>query len=327
MLQQFVPAADEVWRLQHAEGPECDLFRAIAEQGHYAGRTVPTDTRQGIYATTPRGTLLGSINTRSARRVAAMMESALARWEQIPEEERYLEHALGADSGPIGRRWERLYPRDGLVLRVNSRDLPRPEDQAEPAAERRGRRGRGWRRRAWNQDYAWFSASEMMTFVPRRRAVGQSTRLPARLSRRIARLHLIDNVRGQTDPFDAGHVEQANMTSRIVGMSDNRIVLAIEGRTRAVKAGREAREGEDVSRSPEHHDRGVETSLLGTAELDTGTGRFVRFDLVALGTRWGGTLYNARERDLEPNGIGFALSLAPDEEPVAPAFVWEYGWH
>ena len=42
---EFIPAADEVWFLQRHAGPECAMFREIAEQGHYAGRGNPSDTR------------------------------------------------------------------------------------------------------------------------------------------------------------------------------------------------------------------------------------------------------------------------------------------
>ena len=50
LAASFVPAADEAHFLKVMRGAEGDLFRAVAEKGHYAGRTVPTSTRQGIYA-------------------------------------------------------------------------------------------------------------------------------------------------------------------------------------------------------------------------------------------------------------------------------------
>ena len=59
-MQRFVPAADEVWHLQNRKDAECRLFQAIAEQGHYAGRSRPSTTRQGIYACTPSGRFLAS---------------------------------------------------------------------------------------------------------------------------------------------------------------------------------------------------------------------------------------------------------------------------
>ena len=61
MLKDFVPAADEVHRLFHGQGPECDLFRAIAKDGHY-GAHATSRTRQGTYVATPNGVLLDLLN-------------------------------------------------------------------------------------------------------------------------------------------------------------------------------------------------------------------------------------------------------------------------
>ena len=60
--------------------------------------------------------------------------------------------------------------------------------------------------------------------------------------------------------------------------------------------------------------------------FDVERGRFTRFDLVAIGTRWGGTTHNARGRDLDPAPVGYAFTLAGDDEVVAPAFMASYGW-
>ncbi|MHC5005216.1 MAG: hypothetical protein ACYTJ0_19095 [Planctomycetota bacterium] len=315
-----MPAADEVWRLHHGEGPECDLFRVIAERGHYAGRTVPSDTRQGIYATTPGGALLASVNSRSAREVRALLATALERWEALPEADRYLDDAA-LDDRPLRGRWERLAPRDGMILRVTSRDLPRPESDRPP-----GRRRGGWKRRAWNQDYAWFRRDELRHLLPADRRPDAATAAPASLATRLVRLHLVDNVRGQTVPFRESEVQEASLATRVVERRDDVLVLAIEGRARAVAPGRPAAADGNDRWNPERQERGVDLQLLGRAEYDLARERFVLFDLVALGTRWGGTKFNARERDLAPAGIGFAFTLDDGEPPVAPAFVWEYRW-
>ena len=69
--------------------------RELAEQGHYAGRTRPTNTRQGIYAAAPSGVLLASVNTRSAERMAAMLEEALAAGRSpFPRAEAFAVHDL-----------------------------------------------------------------------------------------------------------------------------------------------------------------------------------------------------------------------------------------
>ena len=75
LAAKFIPAADEVGRLQSGKDAECQLFRKIAEQGHYAGRTRPSRTRQGTYATTADGTFLASWNKNDPRVVARNLPS------------------------------------------------------------------------------------------------------------------------------------------------------------------------------------------------------------------------------------------------------------
>src|SRR5439155_24689327 len=110
--------------------PESAWFRAMAAHGHYGGRTTPTDTLQGIYAAAPSGEFLASINHNDPARVAAMLEKALAAWDALPREKRLPPEAV--EAAPAGRpRWETLYPADGLVLRVHTRDVGREEGAGE----------------------------------------------------------------------------------------------------------------------------------------------------------------------------------------------------
>jgi hypothetical protein len=72
--------------------------------------------------------------------------------------------------------------------------------------------------------------------------------------------------------------------------------------------------------------RGFSGQLLGTAQYDTAKGRFISFELVALGYRWGATPYNGRADDLAPSPIGFAFTLAGNTaaERIPPAYYWAY---
>jgi hypothetical protein len=76
--------------------------------------------------------------------------------------------------------------------------------------------------------------------------------------------------------------------------------------------------------------RGYEARLLGRATYDVAKERFLTFELVAVGTRWGGTQFNVRRDDLDPAPMGVLFTLAGDSpwERVAPAFFNEvYGWN
>lgn len=305
LLARFVSAADEVGRLQRGGDAECDLFRGFCEQGHYGGRSEPTGTRQGIYAVTPSGRLLGSVNTHSPERMTAMLRAALARWAELPEAERRLGEEMQMRIA-AARRFEDRCPADGLVLAEYLRDLDR-RDTGD------------WRGRAWNQDQAWFTRAEAAAMVPEAR-VGAVRDVERRLVERLARLHLVDSVRGQTPPFGKDAVVEASLRSEVVAVAGREVQLRLRGRTHAVAKGRWVirNRGEPVE-----HERGVQCEIEGRAAWDGE--RFTAFELVAIGERWGATQYNERGDDVGRTRIGFAFVLASEDHPrVAPAFFWDY---
>jgi hypothetical protein len=314
LVKKFVPAADEVGRLQSGRDEECLLFQKVAEQGHYAGRTQPSATRQGTYATTADGTLLVSWNNNNARVVARNLRQALEKWERMQADSRPAAEQARLDAQKLSRH-DRFYPEGGMVLRVHTRDLPRDPPQEGRFAD------------SWNQDFAWFKKDEARQFVPEKLAEGESREVPRPLVERLARMHFVDNVRGQTTHFPPRAVQEAQITSRITAIEGDVVVLRLEGRTKTDHEGRWSVGGlRDMSRSSQN--RGVELQLLGNARWDTKQEKFVGFEVVAAGTRWGATQYNGRSRDRDPAPFGVVLSLAGDSgaERVAPEHFWAYGW-
>ena len=315
LAARFIPAADEVGRLQSGRDAECRLFQKVAEQGHYAGRTRPSSTRQGTYATTADGTFLASWNNNNPRFVASKLREALEKWERLKAEGREFAGEDPLDPTRLNRA-DRFFPEGGLVLKVNTRDLPRDPPQEGRWAD------------AWNQDFAWFTRDEARRFLPEVPEPGRSHEVPRALVERLARFHLLDNVRGQTSPFPSGAVQEARLTGRVTGVEGNVVALRLEGRTRAEHEGRWSIRGDRDRRGPGTQARGLEAQLLGFARYDLERGRFVGFEVVAVGTRWGGTQYNGRSDDLDPAPFGVVLSLAGDShaERVAPEHFEGYGW-
>lgn len=319
LLGSFVPVADEVGRLQRGEDLECRFFQAFAEQGHYGGRSEPSDTRQGIYAITPSGKLLASINTRSSGQVADMLVRALAAFAELPREERLLQTdpALRHDEN---KRYEARFPAGGVALRVTTRDLPR----AEPEASRRN----DWRPLAWNTDWAWLKREEVLALcAPEPEpALGSTWTLSADLPRRIARAQLVDIVRGQTGAFRDAEVERAELRVTLESLQDGVAHLRLEGSSRTQAVGRWKVAG--FERADEDQTRGLDLVWLGHARWDRDAQRLLELELLCAGTRWGATQFNGREDDLGPAPIAFHLEhtdLRP-EQLVAPAQLWSYGW-
>jgi hypothetical protein len=290
--KSFVLVADEVFRLQTGRGPECEFFQSLARAGHARGAAGVS--QQGYYAFTPAGDLLASDNTRDPERAVRMMRAALARWERVPRDKR-----AGTVDASKWPRAEDSYPADGLVLRQYTRDLGEK------------RRALGDMDTPWNTDAVWFSAAEARRMVPAGPKVGDKHPLPDALVRRLARIHLIDSVLGQSWPFHDSAVTRAGLTAEVREVGEAELTLRLTGSTRA-KDGR----------------RGMELELLGRAVYDRRRGRFRVFDLVATGTRTG-TYGPAYIRNNTPEGaIGFAFRLAGDAaaDRAAPGFLPAYGW-
>jgi len=287
LARKFVPGTDEVFYLHKLKGAECDFFRGFCEEGHYGGRTEPTDTRQGIYCVSPSGKFLASVNTTHAHRMVQMLEEALAAWEKLPEEERYRKEPPDPKQGRTIP-----YPEDGLALRAYVRDIPRKDPV------------KGWRGKAWNTDVVWFGKAEARAFLPAKLAVGEARSVPFE---RFARFALIDSVRGQTSPFKHADVKDGALSAKVTKVEGDRVTIELKGKSYT-----------------DTGERGVRVDLAGTAVFDDKTQKFVAFELVAWGERWGATRYNARNDDTAASPIGFVFRLAPKDDRVAPSFWYAY---
>ena len=297
LAEEFIPATDNVSRLQRGSDPESVFFQDMANHGHYGGR--PGSTRQGIYVCAPSGKFLASINTTSPDRVLEMMRDGLAAWEKLAAGER----RLSAESAIKPRhRWEDIFPSDGLIMNVVSRDLPEQCDPSAPCTDK------------WNQDHVWYSKEEARRWLGDDPQVADIHQVPEELVTRLARFHVVDNVKGETPRFSREGVKGSRISTEVVERSGASVKLKIYGQTRGVAA-----EGWWQSAN------GVVTRLLGHATFDFERDAFVEFEMVALGRRWGFTRYNGRRRDPESGPVGYVFTLAaPDAHRIVPASIFAY---
>ena len=270
----------------------------MAEEGHYGGR--PGSSRQGIYVCSPSGKFLASINSNNPDRVLRMMQQGLDRWRGLVAEDRTL-----ADDAKIKpkHRWEDSYPVGGLVLNMFTRDLPATGGPNQARASK------------WNQDPVWFSKSEARQWLPEVLEINAEYSPPQSLTSRLARMHLVDMVKGQTDTFSKSELRNVDIKVKVVEFDETQARIELAGHTHA----------ESTRRSRRTSAHGVKTELKGTASFDLMDSRFTEFELVAVGTRWGYTRFNGRRRDPDESRIGFVFRLADPAAPrIAPAFVHQY---
>jgi hypothetical protein len=275
-------------------------FRKFCDEGGVLnGEGMATTTRQGTYCCTPSGMFLGSANHRDPARIAQLLRDSLKKWKEIKKEDRLLDYDPKEKVKDINRG-ESKYPTDGMVLKVNSRDM-----------ERTGLRESDWRTHAWNFDFAWFSKDEVASMLPSKFEKKTEWDLPEALVRRTCRLHLVDNVRGQTSGYSNEAVKKAAIKCQVDKIKKAVVYFDMEG---------EVSQGDDR--------RGLEAKILGKGEYSVKDQKFIKFELVVVGERWGRTQYNAREDDTERAPIGYCLQIASDSptDKIAPASFGEYGW-
>jgi len=296
LAAEFVMAADACDRMQRESCQDADalLFRK------FAGKRTSTKRNrggnQGHYAVTPSGELLASSSNTDPKALAELMKQALEKWATLPREKRLLSKAPDPKAAENWQHMEALYPEDGLALRVVARDQKR---ERWPDA---------------NLDYAWFRKDEARAFFSAEPTKDAQHAVPSELVQRLARFHLLDNVHALNYTFFPKEaIEKAGLTSTVVKVDGDLISLSFEGESRASMV------------SP--NKIGYAPKLLGRARYSLENQKFVSFELVAVGLRWGLGSCNQRHNPA-PALMGIVFTLAGDTpaERLPPAFISRYGW-
>lgn len=307
LTEQFIPIADNCSITQIQKDAEGAFFRKVAEQGHYAGRTKPTGTRQGLYACTSEGGLLASINTTRVEHVLDMLDEALKKWHEMNP---------AADvpaSYEMDRNLNRSFPEGALILRETMRDIPRKDKS--------GGEIQTWKH---NFDHLWILKEEAQALIPDNPKAGMEYAAPKELMRRIAQFHLVDHVRGEAPAWSDRHIQKAGLTLRVESVDENALTIRIDGH--AFLEAEPSGQTNPYSGFKIDMKRGMDATIKGVIRYNRKTHAFERFDMVAAASRWGATKYNFRQNDLGPAPIGFAFELIPSEprNQTPPKFLLGY---
>ena len=297
--QHFIPAADEVDRLQRGTDLGSRFFQSIAQRSFARLRTT-----QGTYIVSPGGVLIDFGNVIGPAKMKSFLENGVKKYKALPRSQQLGRSRI--DNGAKSR-----YPKDGLVLSVTLHKLY--SRQPRTAREKIGIV-------EWNADFAWCRKHEARTFLPAKPKQGDQHAVPDKLIQRLVRFHFTDTVRAFADDYPQRCVKQAKMMATIVDVTGTVISLRFDGKVHTSQD--DARSSGRLRRKP---DRGYDATLLGYARFDLAQQRFLSFDLVAFGTNHGG---GARAVFEDPVKMGVILELAPkgSAHQVEPNHFSKYNW-
>ena len=250
-----------------------------------------------------------SVNSTQVGRVQRLLGDAIRIWKKTSPAERSPEFDKAISVDP---NYRQTPPKDGLALRMITRDLPRDA------------KARGTDLKASNIDHVWFKQDEMLAMVPDDPKVGQLFPLTNVVTERIARFNLLDSVRGETDPFDENQVKIDDIGLKVMKVTPETIKFVVYGRSMTKRP--PTNKKNPYTNNKIDKEMGTDLVWSGAVIFDREQQRFTRFDLLAAGERWGGSVYNFRDNDPGPAPIGFAFQLIPDvkDDPTPPAYYRYY---
>jgi len=287
-----VPVAVNINHLSRQRDAEGQFFRHIAEQGHYAGRTKPTPTRQGLYISGIDGNLIDSLNSTEVDTVQQLIKRGIARWNQKTP------NALPfRNSNLPDKKYTVAFPKGGMILRETMRDLP---EATTPKA----------RHVRHNFDHVWLTADQKKSFMPSEMKLGHTWTIPDSITKKLAAFHLLDQVKGESWPFDPKHVKEATLTAKVTTVGGNKAKIQLMGRVKNVKpptGERNPFNGRTVDREIV-----IDVVVRGWIIYDHSKQDFQLFKLLAAGYRSGSDVYNFRWQELDRSAIGFAFEMVED---------------
>lgn len=305
--EKFVAATDEVWRLQRYDDRECRFFRTTVR-----GKPDPVSgSWQGIYIVAPSGEILARRNSLNPDRVLELIDLGLERWRKLPQEQR---NAADPHRYMPQFRWEDSRPEGGLILETLQRELSIEEGSLSV--------GRG----PFNRDHLWYHRDEVSGWLPEAPESGQKFQVADPLAWRLARFHLIDNIRGQEGPFAPEDIDSVTLEGIVLLVDEHHIGIRYQGNTELTSDG-VWRLGDNEWKFFPNRPRSMRTTILGEARWNLALGAFDRFQMVALGEAWGSSGLNGRRATTDkPQPLAHLITLAPDRDSgrLPPAFVDAY---
>jgi hypothetical protein len=211
---------------------------------------------QGMYIFAADGTPYGFCNDHDPADIQELMDLALGRYKAAPQKPVVITDA--EKNAP----WSVTPPPTAQVLQVFAR-IPSPPKDSSLLNDGVGR------------DFCWIYEDELRE-VARLAAGGTEFAIPATIARRIARFHLVDDVRGTPNMWEKSEIKQLSLNAKPVGAGQLTLSGEFALRTRG---GRRSYSG----------------TLDGTIRFDPETARWSRVRLLADGVASGAGTYTPNQ--------------------------------
>lgn len=300
--ENFIAVAADDWYQRRRDDAVGKFFVDVANQGPRKGEG--GGTRQGIYAFTASGKLLSYRNHRDVGVMLDEFRGALDKFSKLPAAEREpgAVQVPPLDDAKLDKRFTRTLPEGAIVVRVFARTLERDENgKYKTCAASEGESRKGF---LSSLDHLWITAEEWGSLIPRDAKVGDKIAIPAALSARIARFHLVDNTRGEPPMWERDHVRKNALRLTVTEATQSSLKLRLDGEV-LLSTTAELPASEEVAKN----ERGYDVHLLGYVEVDRRKPAITRVDIVALGDHWGeGTYTRGARPGKSPFGIAFELA-------------------
>lgn len=289
----FVPYAGDKWYLNRQQDADGRFLARLAAQRD--GAIKKADAPQGVYVATPGGVLLAYDHFRpNAESFLALLDRATAAAQRQATEP--IVDAAAGDAAPADPRFRRNPPPGGQVLNVYTRiPLAQTETVWTP-------------NQATGRDHLWLTEGDLRALRPPEWRAGARYPVPPALAARIARFHLVDNVRGEPPFWAASDLQASNLFLSVEDAAARRVRL--EGTVRLMSSNGGA---------PRTFEARVQGYLAWSKAADGGNvdeERLDRFDWLAWGEASGEGPYTKGA----PAGrfpLVIAASLAPANDVAA----------
>jgi hypothetical protein len=262
----FIPVTGDDWYQRRRKDKEGVFFRKLAESSGKGGHTL-----QGIYLFAADGTPLRYKNSgHSAEFTRDMMRDALKQFAALPADRRKPGGVKIEDPGELDPNYSRSPPEGGMILKAYTRIL----DFKNGEYCKGTCKATGGEKAA--RDHVWITRDEVKALVPAKSEVGFRYPLPAKLTDRLARFHLIDNTRGEPQLWKPEEIRAHRVTLVVAATTADAVEIRLDGEVLLM-----------TDADPAKAERGYEVRLSGVLRYRPATGTFDKFDLTAVGTHWG----------------------------------------